>query len=203
MVGPNGTHDCLVLELVGPSVADVVASHYRDDRLPAKLAKVFANQALQGLDFLASHDIGHGGKLIRHPWMPSLRPADSTFRSPHPKLGHHNTRPEFPGRKRLFRQAWEASNWSSEQTRWEVFSAQCPIPCRSARSIPEKRHITVLSISQNHRFRRGVLQQQRPEHTAYPFAYTSTRRHLRRRIGSSSGPVERWMPGKASDCIPI
>lgn len=100
----------LVLELVGPSVADVVASHYRDDRLPAKLARVFANQVLQGLDFLASHDIGHGGKLIRHPWMPSVLPADSTFRSPHPKLGHHNTRPEFLGRKRLFRLSWEASN---------------------------------------------------------------------------------------------
>ncbi|KAK7397649.1 hypothetical protein QQX98_012985 [Neonectria punicea] len=66
VVGPNGAHDCFVLELVGPSVADVVASHYRDNRLPAKLAKVFANQALQGLDFLASHDIGHGDLHTRN-----------------------------------------------------------------------------------------------------------------------------------------
>ena len=61
LVGPNGTHDCLVLELLGPSVADVVESYYKDDRLPARLAKSFANQALQGLDFLARHGIGHGG----------------------------------------------------------------------------------------------------------------------------------------------
>ncbi|UPK91219.1 hypothetical protein LCI18_002154 [Fusarium solani-melongenae] len=66
VVGPNGTHDCLALGLVGPSVADVVASHCRDERLPAKLAKVFANQALQGLDFLASHDIGHGDLHTRN-----------------------------------------------------------------------------------------------------------------------------------------
>lgn len=84
VVGPNGTHDCLVLELVGPSVADVVATHCEDDRLPANRAKFFAHQALQGIDFLASANIGHGGKLIHHPWMASLRPAYSTFRSTHP-----------------------------------------------------------------------------------------------------------------------
>ncbi|EEU37169.1 uncharacterized protein NECHADRAFT_78359 [Fusarium vanettenii 77-13-4] len=62
--GPNGTHDCLVLELVGPNVADAVASYYNDDRLPAKLAKLFAKQTLQGLDLLASHDIGHGVRRL-------------------------------------------------------------------------------------------------------------------------------------------
>lgn len=61
LVGLNGTHDCLVLELLGPSVADVVASYCEDDRLPARLAKAFASQAMQGLDFLACHGIGHGG----------------------------------------------------------------------------------------------------------------------------------------------
>ncbi|EPE10155.1 serine protein kinase [Ophiostoma piceae UAMH 11346] len=66
VVGPNGTHDCLVLELVGPSVADVVESHCRDDRLPANLAKLFAYQTMQGLDFLASHDIGHGDLHTRN-----------------------------------------------------------------------------------------------------------------------------------------
>lgn len=60
--GPNGTHDCLVLELVGPNVADAVAWYYNDDRLPAELAKLFAKQTLQGIDLLASHDIGHGGR---------------------------------------------------------------------------------------------------------------------------------------------
>lgn len=136
VVGPNGTHNCFVLELVGPSVTEAVASHCWDWRLPAKLAKVFASQALQGLDLLASHGIGHGGELIRHLWTPSLRSADWDSRCPHQKLGHFNTRPEIPGRKRLLRQAWRARNLSSEQTRWELVIEQYLIPRRSARFIP-------------------------------------------------------------------
>lgn len=62
LVGPNGSHDCLVLELVGPNIADLVDVYCKDWRLPANLAKVFAKQALQGLDFLAVNDIVHGGK---------------------------------------------------------------------------------------------------------------------------------------------
>lgn len=63
VAGPNGTHNCLVLEILGPSVADLVSSYCKDDRLPASLAKHFAEQVLQGLDFLADHNIGHGGKV--------------------------------------------------------------------------------------------------------------------------------------------
>ncbi|VUC36442.1 unnamed protein product [Clonostachys rosea] len=58
--GPNGTHDCLVLQLLGPGVADIVESYCEDNRLPAPIAKSFARQALQGLDFLAHHSITHG-----------------------------------------------------------------------------------------------------------------------------------------------
>ncbi|KAG6192742.1 hypothetical protein E4U10_004076 [Claviceps purpurea] len=59
-VGPNGTHTCLVLELVGPNVAEFVDCYGMYNRLPAKLAKLFAKQTLQGLDFLATNNIGHG-----------------------------------------------------------------------------------------------------------------------------------------------
>ncbi|KAG8158661.1 hypothetical protein KVR01_011783 [Diaporthe batatas] len=58
--GPNGTHDCLVLELLGPNVPDLIDSSYSDERLPARLAKIVARQALSGVDFLATHQIGHG-----------------------------------------------------------------------------------------------------------------------------------------------
>ena len=63
LAGPDGTHDCLVLELLGPSVVDVVEAYCKYDRLPAELARSFAHQAMQGLDFLASHGIAHGGEL--------------------------------------------------------------------------------------------------------------------------------------------
>ena len=62
LTGPNGAHHCLVLELTGPSVSDVVDSYCKDDRLPARFAKSFAKQDLEVLDFLARHNIGHGGK---------------------------------------------------------------------------------------------------------------------------------------------
>ncbi|KAM0191956.1 hypothetical protein ACHAPI_008676 [Fusarium lateritium] len=46
LFGPNGSHDCLVLELVGPNVANTVDLRCKDDRLPGKLAKSFALQTL-------------------------------------------------------------------------------------------------------------------------------------------------------------
>ncbi|PTD08946.1 Serine/threonine-protein kinase SKY1 [Fusarium culmorum] len=56
--GPNGFHECLVLEITGPNIDDAACS-----RLPANIVKVVAKQVLQGLDFLAANDIAHGGKL--------------------------------------------------------------------------------------------------------------------------------------------
>lgn len=61
--GPNGTHECLVLELLGPSVSDVVDDRFVDNRLPGELAKKVARQALLGLDYLHQNGIGHGGNL--------------------------------------------------------------------------------------------------------------------------------------------
>ncbi|KAG6244467.1 hypothetical protein E4U24_005103, partial [Claviceps purpurea] len=60
LVGPNGTHNCLVLELVGPNVQEFVEVYCIDGRLPSRLAKLFAKQTLQGIDYLAANNIGHG-----------------------------------------------------------------------------------------------------------------------------------------------
>ncbi|KAL2286408.1 hypothetical protein FJTKL_06794 [Diaporthe vaccinii] len=64
--GPNGTHGCLVLELLGPNVPDLIDSSYSDERLPARLAKSVARQALSGVDFLSIHQIGHGDLHARN-----------------------------------------------------------------------------------------------------------------------------------------
>ncbi|RBA19856.1 CMGC/SRPK protein kinase [Fusarium proliferatum] len=66
ILGPNGSHDCLVLELVGPNVADVVERHLKDSRLPSNAARLFSKQILQGLDFLSASDIGHGDVHTRN-----------------------------------------------------------------------------------------------------------------------------------------
>ena len=61
--GPNGTHECLVLELLGPSVADLLDTHSGIERLPGTLAKTIAKQALLGLCFLHEQKIAHAGML--------------------------------------------------------------------------------------------------------------------------------------------
>ena len=60
--GPNGTHKCFVLELLGPSVSDMV-ERYSDYRFPEGIAKAIAKQALAGLDALHQQKIAHGGEL--------------------------------------------------------------------------------------------------------------------------------------------
>jgi serine/threonine protein kinase len=61
--GPNGTHSCIVLELLGPSVPDLLDARFRGERFPGKLAKNIATHALLGLDYLHQYKIGHGGEL--------------------------------------------------------------------------------------------------------------------------------------------
>ncbi|KAK9251861.1 CMGC/SRPK protein kinase [Lipomyces tetrasporus] len=64
--GPNGTHKCLVFELLGPSIPDTIDARFPDGRLPGKLAKVIAKQALFGLDTLHQQKIGHGDLHTRN-----------------------------------------------------------------------------------------------------------------------------------------
>ncbi|RKK99087.1 hypothetical protein BFJ71_g6459 [Fusarium oxysporum] len=66
LIGPNGSHDCLVLDLVGPNIADIIDSHCRGDRLPSHAAKSISRQVLQGIDYLASNGIGHGDLHTRN-----------------------------------------------------------------------------------------------------------------------------------------
>lgn len=63
ITGPNGRHECLVLELLGPSVADYLDAHSYDERLPGELAKRVVKQTLLGLAFLHERGIAHGGML--------------------------------------------------------------------------------------------------------------------------------------------
>lgn len=62
--GPNGKHQCLVLELLGPSISDIADVYLRDYRLPAQAARSIARQVFEGADFLARLNIGHGGKSL-------------------------------------------------------------------------------------------------------------------------------------------
>lgn len=59
--GPNGIHPCLVLEMLGSSVSDLVEERFADGRLPEHIAKSVTRQALMGLDLLHRRKIAHGG----------------------------------------------------------------------------------------------------------------------------------------------
>ena len=59
--GPNGTHECLVSEVLGPNVfAD--AERYKSHRLPGRIAWKVSRQATQALAYLHANGICHGGQ---------------------------------------------------------------------------------------------------------------------------------------------
>jgi serine/threonine-protein kinase SRPK3 len=60
--GPNGTHACMVFELLGPSIATVTERKFSDDRLPGALVKRVCKEMLLAVDFLHQQNIGHGGQ---------------------------------------------------------------------------------------------------------------------------------------------
>jgi serine/threonine-protein kinase SRPK3 len=61
--GPNGKHECLVLEFMGPSVSSSIDPYVMDPKLPGPIAKAVMYQALEGLAYLHKHKIGHGGTV--------------------------------------------------------------------------------------------------------------------------------------------
>jgi hypothetical protein len=69
--GPNGHHNCLVYEILGPNIQDTIDARidarFPVWRLPGKLAKVIAKQSLSGLiaytnkilDMVVGHSVGN------------------------------------------------------------------------------------------------------------------------------------------------
>ncbi|KAF2083216.1 kinase-like protein [Saccharata proteae CBS 121410] len=60
VTGPNGTHTCLVLELLGPSIQSGLWRKFHDGRLPREYVYGVSKQAVLGLDYLHRNGIGHG-----------------------------------------------------------------------------------------------------------------------------------------------
>ena len=61
--GPNGTHLCIVGELLGPSIVEVMG-YLNKGRLPLDVARKVASQVAQGVAFLHACGIVHGGTLL-------------------------------------------------------------------------------------------------------------------------------------------
>ncbi|OJD15291.1 CMGC protein kinase [Emergomyces pasteurianus Ep9510] len=91
--GPNGSHKCLVYELLGPNIPDTIDAHFPDGRLPGKLAKVIAKQSLVGLDSLHQQNIGHGDLHTRNlvftmPYMDNVTEEGFTEMLGKPEIGY-------------------------------------------------------------------------------------------------------------------
>jgi serine/threonine-protein kinase SRPK3 len=65
--GPNGTHSCIVTELLGPSAAELKdARNPMGGRLPRAWSKALAKQLLSAVSSLHAQGIGPGGMCRRH-----------------------------------------------------------------------------------------------------------------------------------------
>ena len=61
--GPNGTHHCLVFELLGPTAAYILEDYYRgDDKLEPDIILRMSEQLLQATTFIHRAGLAHGGK---------------------------------------------------------------------------------------------------------------------------------------------
>jgi serine/threonine protein kinase len=60
--GPNGTHQCIVTEVLGPSIGADVDEIYDEERYPIDIAKKLVAQVIRGVAYLHSCGVIHGGK---------------------------------------------------------------------------------------------------------------------------------------------
>lgn len=62
--GPNGVHQCLVFELLGPSVEHVIDDYSEtDDQLEPEIILRISRQLMVAVRFLHNSGMCHGGKL--------------------------------------------------------------------------------------------------------------------------------------------
>ena len=60
--GPNGTHQCIVTEVLGPSIGADVDEIYDEEWYPIEIAKMLVTQVIRGVAYLHSCGVVHGGK---------------------------------------------------------------------------------------------------------------------------------------------
>ena len=60
--GPNGTHQCIVTEVLGPSIGADAEEIYGEERYPIEIAKKLVAQVIRGVAYLHSCGVVHGGK---------------------------------------------------------------------------------------------------------------------------------------------
>jgi serine/threonine-protein kinase SRPK3 len=60
--GPNGIHQCIVTEVLGPSIGTDVDEIYDEEWYPIEIAKMLVTQVIRGVAYLHTCGVVHGGK---------------------------------------------------------------------------------------------------------------------------------------------
>ena len=60
--GPNGMHQCIVTEVLGPSIGADVDDIYSEEQYPIEISKKLVAQIIRGVAYLQSCGVVHGGK---------------------------------------------------------------------------------------------------------------------------------------------
>lgn len=60
--GPNGSHLCILTEILGLNIADALFSMYKEEPAPTGITKRLAVQVAYGLRYLHKHGIVHRGQ---------------------------------------------------------------------------------------------------------------------------------------------
>jgi serine/threonine protein kinase len=114
---PNGSHQCLVYELLGPSVPGVCDAKFTGGRLPGKLAKSIAKQSLVVLGELHQLGICHGCKSHRACDVDRSNPS-YIHRFIRPQHSLYPALHEQPFRGEIFRDIRGARDRLGAEVRW-------------------------------------------------------------------------------------
>ena len=72
--GPNGYHQCLVFEMLGPTVNIIVNDYHEEgERLDTEIILRISRQLLQAVAFMHAAGYAHGGRVDNVPFRGSLR----------------------------------------------------------------------------------------------------------------------------------
>lgn len=63
-IGPNGKHQCIVTELLGPSLSSDIEDLYPTEVFPAAISKAILRQVACAVQFLHRNNIVHGGASL-------------------------------------------------------------------------------------------------------------------------------------------
>ncbi|KAJ5318810.1 uncharacterized protein N7506_011514 [Penicillium brevicompactum] len=154
--GPNGWHNCLVFELLGPNIPDIIDAHFSHGRLPGKLAKGVAKQSLIGLRSLHQHNVGHGGWFLI-PRLEAISTPLTWYRSTYPQLGLYHTGCTQSNRGQTYWNYGRTRSRPYPKERWEGLGAWCTgVYCEAYLTLDAILESRFYSINQIDRLRGSI-----------------------------------------------